>query len=61
MPIFVPYTLVPSLAGNTSFDEVAIEAGTISSGTLSLNVLGTTITNFSYEFLNGFTVAPVQR
>ncbi len=49
LPIFVPYTLVPSLAGNTSFDQVAIEAGTISSGTLSLNLLGTTITNFSYR------------
>ena len=29
---------------------------TISSGTLSLNVLGTTTTNFFYEFPNGFTV-----
>ncbi len=56
MPIIVPYTLVPSLAGNTSFDEVEIDAGTISSGTLSLNLLGTTITNFFYEFPNGFTV-----
>ena len=46
LPINVPYTLVPSLAGNTSFDEVEIEAGTISSGTLSLNLLGTNTTNF---------------
>ena len=40
LPINVPYTLVPSLAGNTSFDEVEIETGTISSGTLSLNLAG---------------------
>ena len=40
LPIFVPYTLVPSLAGNSSFDQVYIEAGTISSGTLSLNLIG---------------------
>ena len=56
MPIIVPYTLVPSLAGNTSFNEVEIAAGTISSGTLSLNLLGTNTTNFFYEFPNGFTV-----
>jgi hypothetical protein len=57
LPINVPYTLVPSLAGNTSFDEVGIENGTISSGTLSLNLLGTNTTNFFYEFPAGFTVA----
>ena len=56
MPIIVPYTLVPSLAGNTSFDQVAISAGTISSGTLSLNLLGTNTTSFFYQFNNGFTV-----
>ena len=53
----MPYTLVPSLAGNTSFDEVEIQAGTISSGTLSLNLLGTNTGNFYYEFPSGFTVA----
>ena len=57
LAISVPYTLVPSLAGNTSFDEVAIENGTISSGTLSLGVLGTYTSNFYYAFPNGFTVA----
>ncbi len=35
LPIDVPYTLVPSLAGNASFDQVYIAAGTISSGTLA--------------------------
>ena len=54
LTINVPYTLVPSLVGNTSFEEVAIEAGTISSGTLTLNLLGTTTTGFFYEFPNGF-------
>ena len=28
LPLYVPYTLVASLAGNTSFDQVYIEAGT---------------------------------
>ena len=45
VPVIVPYTLVPSLAGNTSFDVVVIEAGTVSSGTLSLNLLGTNAAN----------------
>ena len=57
MTINVPYNLVPSLAGNTSFDEVAIENGTISSGTLALNLLGTDTSTFYYEFPNSFTVA----
>ena len=56
MPIYVPYTLVPSLAGNTSFDQVYIEAGTISSGTLALNLIGNN-PNMSYVFASGFTVA----
>ena len=57
LTINVPYNLVPSLAGNTSFDEVAIENGTISSGTLALNLLGTDTSTFYYEFPNSFTVA----
>ena len=56
LPIYVPYTLVPSLAGNTSFDQVDIEAGTISSGTLALDLIGRTRT-LSYVFASGFTVA----
>ena len=57
LTINVPYNLVPSLAGNTSFDEVAIENGSISSGTLALNLLGTDTSTFYYEFPSGFTVA----
>ena len=56
LPVIVPYTDVPSLAGNTSFDQVEISAATLSTGTLSLNLLGTNSTNFSYQFPNGFTV-----
>ena len=51
-----PTRCVASLAGNTSFDQVYIEAGTISSGTLALNLIGTT-PNMSYMFASGFTVA----
>ena len=58
MPINVPYTLVPSLAGNTSFDEIEIDAGTISSGTVSLDLIwAPTPPTCSYEFPDGFTVA----
>ena len=55
LPIYVPYTLVASLAGNASLDEVYIEAGTISSGTLSLKLIGNN-TSMSYLFASGFTV-----
>ncbi len=56
MPIYVPYTLVPSLAGNASFDQVYIAAGTISSGTLALNLIGNN-SSMTYVFDAGFTVA----
>ena len=56
LPVIVPYTDVPSLAGNTSFDQVEISAATLSTGTLALNLLGTNATNFSYQFPNGFTI-----
>ena len=49
LTINIPYNLVPSLAGNTSFDEVAIENGTISSGTLALSLLGTDTSTFYYS------------
>ncbi len=56
LPIYVPYTLVPSLAGNTSFDQIYIESGTISSGTLALNLIGNNA-SMTYLFDSGFTVA----
>ena len=56
VPVYVPYTDVASLAGNTSFDLIGINAGTLSSGTLTLNPIGNS-SNFSFDFPNGFTVA----
>ena len=56
LPVYVPYTDVASLAGNTSFDQVNITDGTLSSGTLTLNPIGNS-TSLSYAFPNGFTVA----
>ena len=55
LPVIVPYTLVPSLAGNTSFDQVGSSRHDFH-GYLRLNLLGTNTTNFSYQFPNGFTV-----
>ena len=54
--IEVPYSNVPTLADNVSFEQIQIEAATLSSGTLSLNAIGITTTNLSYAFPGGFTV-----
>ena len=56
--LFVPYNDVPALTNNVSFDQIYIESGTLSSGTLALNAIGTTTTNLSYSFPSGFTVGP---
>ena len=56
-PVAVPYTLVPSLAGNASFGQVFIEAGTDTSSTpLALNLIGSNA-SMSYVFDAAFTVA----
>ena len=56
LPVYVPYTLVPSLAGNTSFDQILITSATMPGGaTLSLNLIGSNA-SMSYVFPNGFTV-----
>ena len=57
LPVIVPYTDVPSLAGNTSFDQVGSAPPRFPPEPSSLNLLGTNTTNFSYQFPNGFTVA----
>ena len=57
LPLIVPYTDVSALSGNTSLEQIEISSGTLSSGTLSLNSIGTTTTNLSYVFPDGFTVA----
>ena len=54
--IEVPYSNVPTLADNVIFEQIQIEAATLSSGTLSLNAIGITTTNLSYAFPGGFTV-----
>ena len=56
LPIFVPFGDVQYLSGNTSFEQINIESGTISTGTLALNLIGTNSTNLSYIFYQGFTV-----
>ncbi len=57
MPIFVPYVDVPYLGNNASFTQIEINNGTISSGTVDLNLIGTN-TSMSYVFYQSFTVAP---
>ena len=58
LPIFVPYNVVPNLAGNVSFEQVNINSATLPGGsTLNLNSLGTNTANFSYVFPNGFNIA----
>ena len=58
VPIFVPYNDVSSLAGNVSFDNVNIDPGTLTSGEVDLNLIGTVTTNLLYVFPSGFTVGP---
>ncbi len=55
MPIYVPYADVPYLGNNTSFTQIEINNGTISSGTLNLNVIGTN-SSMSYVFYQSFMV-----
>ncbi|MDB5349248.1 MAG: putative autotransporter protein, partial [Planctomycetota bacterium] len=56
MPIYVPYNDVKNLANNAKFTDININAGTISSGTLALNLIGINTANLRYVFPNGFTV-----
>ena len=56
LPIYVPFGDVQYLSGNTSFEQIEIGSGTITSGTLALNLIGTNTTNLSYIFYQGFTV-----
>ena len=54
----VPYADVSELAANSnvSFEQIDIETGTMASGTLALNLMGTNTTGLSYEFPGSFTV-----
>ncbi len=56
-PLAVPYNDVQYLAGNASFQDVDINAGTMASGTLSLNQIGSNSSSLRYVLPGGFTVA----
>ena len=51
----------PLAGGQYQLRPVEIAAGTISSGTLSLNLLGTNTANFYYEFPSGSQWPPAER
>ncbi len=60
-PLYVPYTDLPYLSGtgnnNYQFQDINILPGTLSSGTLSLNAIGTGSTaNLLYIFATSFTI-----
>ena len=58
MPIYAAaHSDVPYLSNNASFEDIDINAGTIASGTLNLNVIGTNTSNLRYVFPGGFTIA----
>lgn len=52
----VPYRSVGYLSQNVSFGDVAIQPGTLLSGNLTLNALGSDTSNLRYVFPSGFTV-----
>jgi hypothetical protein len=57
--IAVPYNDVQYLAGNVSFQDIDINPnGTVSSGTLALDAIGTNPTNLRYVFPGNFAVGP---
>ena len=57
LPISVPAADVPLLASNQSFQQVDIDSGTLSSGTVNINLIGTVSTsNLEYVFPANFTV-----
>ena len=57
MPIYVPYGDVQYLGNNAKFQQININAGTLASGTLNLDLIGTNTSGLSYAFPGGFTVA----
>ena len=57
LPISVPVADAPLLANNLSFENVNIDAGTLASGTVMMNLLGTSTTNMQYVFPGNFTIA----
>ena len=56
-PVYVPYGDIQYLGDNASFELIWINAGTLASGTLDLNLIGTNTSGLGYVFPGGFTVA----
>ena len=56
MPIYVPYEDLQYLGGNTSFNQIAFNTGSLATGTLDLDPIGTNITSLSYGFAGAFTI-----
>ncbi|MDB5350298.1 MAG: dystroglycan-type cadherin-like domain repeat protein, partial [Planctomycetota bacterium] len=56
MPIYVPYNDVKNLANNARFTDININAGTIGTGALALNAIGTNTASLRYVFPGNFTV-----
>ena len=50
MPIYVPYSDVQYLGNNANFQQININAGTLASGTLNLDLIGTNTSSLSYAF-----------
>ena len=48
---------MPYLGNNANFQQININAGTLASGTLNLDLIGTNTSDLSYAFPGGFTVA----
>src|SRR5439155_1228642 len=57
LPIYVPYNDVQYLGNNTTFHDININAGTLPTGELDLNQIGTNTSNLRYVFPGGFKVA----
>ncbi len=53
----LPWNFVPLIAQNASFSDIDINPGTMPSGTLALDAIGTNTANLSYVFPGGFTIA----
>jgi hypothetical protein len=55
--LYLPYNDIQFLDGNASFQQININAGTLASGILDLDLIGTNTSNLNYSFPGGFTVA----
>ena len=58
VPIYVPYNDIQYLGGNANFNDIEINAGSLSSGqSLNLDQIGTNTSSLQYVFSGGFTMA----